>query len=70
MNLYNGITVTGLKGKAIKAIAEKCGVSALSVKQNWIRMEEIPERHQDDTIKVLQNIHIVQTNYINGLKVI
>ena len=70
MELYNSITVQGLKGKAQKAIAEKCGISAISVKQNWIRMESVPEQHQDDTIEVLQNVIKLQTEHINNLNVL
>lgn len=69
IKLYNKITVQGLKGKAQKAIADKCGISAISVKQNWIRMENVPEKHQDDTIDVLQKVIKIQSEHIKNMKV-
>jgi len=68
MQMYNNITVPGLKGEVIKAISNKTGLTLNSVKQNWISNEQIPVKHQDTVVEILQNAHTIQTQHINNIE--
>ena len=67
--LYNQLTVSGLKEKAIMGIADKCGVTYNSVKSNWIGKNKYPQDKEDDIIDVLQKANQIQYEYLTNIKV-
>lgn len=59
MSLYNKLPNRGDKGKFLREASKLCNVKALSIKNHWILMQDVPEKFQDEIISLLQNMNKV-----------
>lgn len=53
----------GNKGIVIQAVADKCGAKFGTVKSWWLAASggfSVPEKHLEDVLSVLQNMHKLQ----------